>query len=82
MMNREGGLKIPPGRFAHTVSLYFSIRSPVIDPPDATVTIMCLGKIPFGTFFSPLKMIIGGSFFPSDMIVSTTVNLSFSFPVV
>ena len=54
----------------------------VIDPPFATVTKQFFGKFPLGTFFRFLKMIIGRSFLLEERAVRTTVNRSFSWPVV
>ena len=81
-ISRAGWRNKDPGRVFHTLSIYCNMSDAVIDPPFATVTKQFFGKFPLGTFFRFLKMVIGRSFLPEERAVRTTVNRSFSWPVV
>ena len=60
----------------HTFGIYvFTKKSDVITPPFDAVTMISLGKLPFGGFFNPLKMIMVGSHWPVERHVNTAVNL-------
>ena len=53
-----------------------------MESPFASAAAHSFGKQPFGTFFKPLIMIKGFNLTPLAKAVSTTVNRSFSLPVV